>query len=250
MRLSAASDVGRWRQRNEDAYWAGPLSDRAWVLAVADGMGGHQAGDVASRVAIETLRDSLPEVLAAAETPASGLREAIERANQRILDLGRARGDLYGMGTTLTVALIEGLEAWIGHVGDSRAYLIRDSEIVQLTEDHSIVGELIRSGTLDETGAMVHPQRNLLTRALGAPLPLEVDVRGETLRAGDVLVLASDGLTSLVSSAELMRMVRDARPADFGALAERLVALANERGGYDNITAVLARVEGCEGVGG
>ncbi|MBE3589825.1 MAG: Stp1/IreP family PP2C-type Ser/Thr phosphatase [Firmicutes bacterium] len=242
MRVSAASDIGRWRQRNEDAYWAGRLDGGAWVLAVADGMGGHQAGDVASRVAVDTLREALPEVLATAATPALGLRAAVERAHERILQLGKSRGELYGMGTTLTAALVIRLEAWIAHVGDSRAYLVRGGEILQLTEDHSIVGELIRNGTLDEAGAMVHPQRNLLTRALGGPLPLEVDVRGQALRDGDVLVLASDGLTSLVSSAELVALVREAGPQDFDALAARLVALANERGGYDNITAVLARV--------
>lgn len=245
MLLSAASDVGRWRQRNEDAFWAAALGDAAWALAVADGMGGYQAGDVASRLAIETLESALPPCLAGDERPDACLRAAIGRANERILDLSHGRGDLTGMGTTLTVALIMRRHLWVGHIGDSRAYLIRDGTIRQLTEDHSIVGELIKSGSLDEAGAMTHPQRHLVTRGLGLPGPLHVDVVGEALLPADVVVVASDGLTSLVSSAEVMEIVRGAEAGGdeaFAGLARALVDLANERGGYDNITVVLARV--------
>lgn len=245
LEVSAATDVGRWRQRNEDAYWAAPLDPAAWVLAVADGMGGYQAGDVASRVALDTLARSLPSCLVRHRAPEDCLRDAIAQANERILELGRGRGELAGMGTTLTAALVLRRHLWVGHVGDSRAYLIRDGVIRQLTEDHSVVGELLRAGSIDERGAMSHPQRHLLTRGLGLRPELSVDVTDEALLPGDVVAVATDGLTSLVSSAEVMEHVRLAqaeRPEAFSQVAPRLVALANERGGYDNITVLIARI--------
>ncbi|MBX6351024.1 MAG: Stp1/IreP family PP2C-type Ser/Thr phosphatase [Clostridia bacterium] len=243
--VSAATDVGRWRQRNEDAYWAAALDRSAWVLAVADGMGGYQAGDVASRVALETLARVLPECLSRRRAPGACLREAIAHANARILELGRGQGELAGMGTTLTAAVVLRRHLWVGHVGDSRAYLIRDGAIRQLTEDHSVVGELLRAGSIDEAGAMSHPQRHLLTRGLGLRAEVEVDVADEALLPGDVVVVATDGLTSLVTSTEVMEHARRAAAAGreaFAQVADRLVALANERGGYDNITVLLALV--------
>ncbi len=244
MRVSLASHVGRVRDLNEDhlCVWDVPGRPDHTLLVVADGMGGHQAGEVASRLAVDSLRRYLAKALApdAAQADlARRLAGAIRAANRKVYRHGRGRMDLAGMGTTLTAALVAGDSLFLAHVGDSRAYMIRGGRIRQLTDDHSLVGELLRTGSLSEAEAMAHPQRHMLTRALGVERQTAVDVVRERLEPGDRLVLATDGLTALVSADEILAAVTN--PAeDFDQVAARLVGLANLRGGMDNVTVIVA----------
>jgi protein phosphatase len=230
MRVGAKSDQGRVRATNEDAYGILPN-----LLAVADGMGGVQAGEVASRMAIETLL-VYPFTGAAAED----LVAAIKQANRGIHGAAGGKPEWHGMGTTVTAALLAGDQCHIAQVGDSRCYLVRDGAIKRLTNDHSLVGELLRNGTISAKEAMAHPQRNLLTRALGTSDEVEVDLTTVQLLFDDLLILCTDGLSGVVTDDEILaEAVRHAEPQ---ATAEGLVALANAHGGPDNVTVVVAHV--------
>src|SRR5262245_21053001 len=232
MKLTAGvySDVGQLREINEDY----PLVDeRLALFAVADGMGGHQGGEVASRTAIEALRAAVASGLA--------INEAISRANDAVLK--RAAGDaaLAGMGTTMTAVVVVGAsQLLIGHVGDSRAYLLHDGELRRITEDHSLVEELVREGRLTPEQAEVHPQRAIITRALGVEQVLEVDLYTVPVEAGDRLVICSDGLTTMLRDRDVERIARG--ESDAQRAAEALVDAANEAGGEDNITVVILDV--------
>ena len=226
----AATDVGRVRDDNEDAYL---VDKRLSLFAVADGMGGHRAGEVASAAALEALRASI----------ASGdsIADAIRNANAAVLEKASDDSELMGMGTTLT-AVVPGSEhgVVIGHVGDSRAYIVHDGELEQLTDDHSLVEELVREGRLTHEQAEVHPQRSIITRALGIDAALEVDLVELPVQTGDRILLCSDGLTIMVRPAEIASILRrEAHPAQ---AAERLIDAANEAGGDDNVTAVVLDV--------
>jgi protein phosphatase len=226
----AATDVGRVREGNEDAYL---VDDAMGLVAVADGMGGHRAGEVASATALEALR--------AAITSGRPLRESIEDANDAVFTKSRTDQDLHGMGTTLTAGtLVAGGTLLVGHVGDSRAYLLRDGEMRQITEDHSLVEELVREGRLTADEAAVHPQRSIITRALGLDLAVEVDVYPVELAPGDRLLLCSDGLTGMVQPDDIAATLR--RESDPSRAAAQLVDLANHAGGEDNITVVVVAV--------
>ncbi len=229
------SDTGRQRRANEDAFLA-----RAPMFVVADGMGGAQAGEVASRLAVEAFAAGLPP----ADSPESQLAARVQEANGRIHALSRRDQERAGMGTTLTAALVDGDHVAIAHVGDSRAYVWRDGELTQLTRDHSLVDELVRRGRLTEEQAAEHPQRSIITRALGPEAGVEVDTMSFPARPGDVLLLCSDGLTSMVSPEEVARILGAA--GDLRAAGRRLVAAANAAGGRDNITVVVFRVEAGE----
>jgi protein phosphatase len=226
----AATDVGRVREGNEDAYL---VDDATGLVAVADGMGGHRAGEVASATALEALR--------AAITSGRPLRESIEDANDAVFTKSRTDQDLHGMGTTLTAGtLVAGGTLLVGHVGDSRAYLLHDGELRQITEDHSLVEELVREGRLTADEAAVHPQRSIITRALGLDLAVEVDVYPVELAPGDRLLLCSDGLTGMVQPDDIAATLR--RESDPHRAAAQLVDLANHAGGEDNITVVVVAV--------
>ena len=208
-----ASDLGRQRQGNEDNYFV-----RAPLFVVADGMGGAQAGEVASEMAVESFDGGLPD-----GSPADGLVSVIEEANRRIHDRSRTESQRAGMGTTVTAAYVGEQEVTIAHVGDSRAYVLRDGELTRLTRDHSLVGELVARGKLTEEQAETHPQRSVITRALGPEPEVQVDVQVYQARAGDVFMVCSDGLTSMVPEARVReilagrRLARDGRPrADHG----------------------------------
>jgi serine/threonine protein phosphatase PrpC len=224
------SDTGRQRRANEDRFYA-----RAPLFVVADGMGGAQAGEVASRLATEAFADGLPPDGSAEERLAGRVRAA----NRRIHERSRADEGLAGMGTTLTAAYADGDEVALAHVGDSRAYLLRGEELTRLTRDHSLVDELVRRGKLTEEEAAGHPQRSIITRALGPEADVEIDTSTHRLRDGDVLLLCSDGLTSMLAETEVAEILREAESLD--AAGHALVAAANEAGGRDNITVVLAR---------
>ncbi|MCU1459076.1 MAG: serine/threonine protein phosphatase [Actinomycetia bacterium] len=234
MRLlaGAATDVGMVREGNEDGFL---IDDRLQLFAVADGMGGHQAGEVASATALEALRASV--------AAGTALESAVTAANSAVFEKASADEALRGMGTTLTTLSIDpdGAELLIGHVGDSRAYLIRDGELRQITEDHSLVEELVREGRLTPEQADVHPQRSIITRALGIDADVNVDLVPVEIRPGDRILLCSDGLTTMLRTSDIATILR--REPDPGRAADLLVDAANAAGGEDNITAVIIEVE-------
>jgi PPM family protein phosphatase len=226
------TDTGRQRRDNEDSMFA-----RAPVFVVADGMGGAQAGEVASRMAVEAFEPDLGASGSAEER----LAERISEANRRIYDLSRSHKEHEGMGTTVTAAYVDDTDLAIAHVGDSRAYLFRHGELTRLTEDHSLVEELVRRGKLTEEQAAEHPQRSVITRALGPEATVDVDTWSYPVRDGDVLLLCSDGLTSMISQQQISEIL--ATSSDLGQAGDRLIRAANEAGGRDNITVILFRLE-------
>ena len=232
MRLvfGAATDVGRVREGNEDGY----LIDEAMgLVALADGMGGHLGGEVASATVLEALR--------AGVTSGNPLRESMEEANRSVYAKSLTDPSLHGMGTTLTAGtLVTGGTLLIGHVGDSRAYLFRDGELRRITTDHSHVEELVRDGKITEDEAAVHPMRSVITRALGIDETVDVDVYPVELAPGDLIVLCSDGLTDMVHEDTIAAELR--RESDATRAATRLVDTANRAGGVDNITVVVIAV--------
>jgi PPM family protein phosphatase len=226
---AGVSDTGRRRRRNEDSYVVRPP-----LFAVADGMGGAQAGELASRLATEALAGSGD---GAAKSAEERVLERIRAANRSVYDRSHADTAVSGMGTTMTVACVDGEDVVVGHVGDSRAYLVRDGEIEQLTHDHSLVGELVRSGELSPEEAEGHPQRSVITRALGTDPDVEIDAFTLVGQPGDIVLLCSDGLTTMVSDDDILETI-EAHRADLHAAAEQLVSRANRGGGDDNITVV------------
>ena len=228
---TVATDVGRQRRDNEDSSYASGS-----VFVVADGMGGAQSGEVASKIVVDAFSSGLPETGTAEER----LAVVVQRANREIHERSRSEAANAGMGTTVTAAYLDGDAIAIAHVGDSRAYLLRGGELRRLTEDHSLVEELVRGGRLTEEEAAEHPQRSVITRALGIEPLVEIDTWTYPLRPGDVVLLCSDGLTSMVSEQQLQRVVVAA--PTLNEAAQRLIGAANEAGGRDNITVVLFRV--------
>jgi PPM family protein phosphatase len=225
------SDVGRQRQGNEDNYFV-----QSPLFVVADGMGGAQAGEVASEMAVEAFRGGIGD-----GQPEDHLVEIIRGANRRIHDASRSESAHQGMGTTCTAIYVDTDEVVLAHVGDSRAYLFRGGDLTRLTHDHSLVGELVDRGRLTEEQAEVHPQRNVITRALGPEADVQVDTERIEAREGDVFLICSDGLTSMIREQAILPILREQ-----GSLAEAgrgLIAAANEAGGRDNITVVLLRIE-------
>ncbi|MHB1419289.1 MAG: Stp1/IreP family PP2C-type Ser/Thr phosphatase [Bacillota bacterium] len=238
MWFKAISDVGLVRKGNEDSYLVCPEKG---LFIVADGMGGHRAGEVASQKAVEVVRDHLGRSVAPSDDPLESLLQAVSEANRVIYHQSISNPDLEGMGTTLTVGLIKSGVLYIAHVGDSRAYLLRDREGRLITNDHSLVGELMRSGSLTENEALVHPQRHMLTRALGTAPEVEIDLAQITLYRGDYLLFCTDGLTQYVTLDEIVENVY--KNVDLDEAAASMFRSALARGGQDNITLVLARCE-------
>ncbi|MDF2750950.1 MAG: protein serine/threonine phosphatase [Gaiellaceae bacterium] len=231
-RSAGVTDTGRRRRRNEDSYVCEPP-----LFAVADGMGGAQAGEVASRLAAAVLQEVNGEQLSR-----GAIVELIQEANRRVFQRSNEDAAASGMGTTLTVALVESSDTVaIGHVGDSRAYRVRDGRLEQLTEDHSLVGEMMRSGKLSAEEAEAHPQRSVITRALGTEPDVDVDTFAVETQPGDVFLLCSDGLTTMVPDREILSLL-DASGGDLERAARRLVEAANRSGGEDNITVVVFEI--------
>jgi len=224
---AVASDTGRRRRRNEDNYVVAPP-----LFAVADGMGGAQAGEVASQLAASALEAGDSDGLEGTK----GIDSLIQEANRRIYDRASTDPTASGMGTTMTVALVEGMTVTIGHVGDSRAYLIREGQLSRLTNDHSWVFEQVQAGMLTEAEAEKHPLRNVITRALGGALSVNPDAAEVDTRPGDVVLLCSDGLTGMVPEGEILRVVTQTH--DLDKASQQLIDTANERGCVDNVTAI------------
>jgi protein phosphatase len=244
------TDVGRKRRHNEDAYL---IDEERGLFVVADGMGGHAAGEVASRITVE----SIQEYIAATEEEhesswpfgfnsrvsleGNRLTTAVEKANEKVMRAVQNRPELKGMGTTVVAALFDGERATLVHVGDSRAYLFRDGELRRLTDDHSWVQEQVNAGILSEDEAKSHPLKNVVTRALGGAAHVSVDLIEVPVRAGDRYLLCSDGLTGMLPDEELYEHFRAAGPLD--TTVRSLIEVANTRGGVDNITAILVEVK-------
>ena len=241
MRLGESAgrtDPGRVRRRNEDTFVLDPP-----LFAVADGMGGAQAGEVASRLAAAAFREYHEADRLA---PDERLQAIIQEANRRIYDRALSDSNVSGMGTTVTAALLIGGRVTLGHVGDSRAYRIREGELEQLTEDHSLVGDLMRSGRLTAEEAEAHPQRSVITRALGTDPEVDVDTSVVDAQPGDLFLLCSDGLTTMVADEDILGILAAAPALDDAA--RELVRAANTGGGEDNVTVVLFGVVGDEAV--
>lgn len=228
---AAKSDTGRQRHTNEDSYYT-----RAPVFAVADGMGGASGGEVAARMATE----AVAAVEANSKDIEQALKEAASRANAEIWGYASQDPSRVGMGTTLTMLVVGTDDVSIAHVGDSRTYILRDGKLRLLTRDHSLVEELRRQGTISQEEAESHPQRSIITRALGPAPEVEIDSFTHAARDGDTYLLCSDGLTTMVSDARIEEIMRDSRTVDDAAGA--LVSEANSNGGRDNITVVLVRI--------
>ena len=238
MLASIASDVGRVRETNEDAYCLCQLltAGRPLLLAVADGMGGYVDGEIASRLAVRQLRLDLEQYRGNQSDYLPRLVASFEAANQAVFEAARG-----SMGTTLTSALLLGDRLLLAHVGDSRAYLLREGSLQQLTHDHSLVGLMVRNGELDEDEAMHHPHRHLLMRALGTESTVAVDTAEFKVEPGDIILLCTDGLTNLVQGDEVVEALGSRKI--LSPVATDLVQLANSRGGSDNITVMAVGVE-------
>ena len=241
---AVVSDAGRARDHQEDtaAFFAPPdatvLAQRGYLLVVADGMGGHNAGEIASQAAVGELERVY--YLGSGDDLASGLSQAVHAANQAVYKLAQADARRQGMGTTVAAAVVHARGLWVANVGDSRVYLVRGGQIKQITRDHSWVEEQVRAGVLTPEQARLHPQRNIITRAIGTNASVEADFFTGTLQAHDIIVLCSDGLTGHLADAEILEVVSQLAPEP---AARRLVDLANERGGLDNLSVIVARLE-------
>ena len=230
-RTVALTDTGRKRRHNEDVYVVDPP-----IFAIADGMGGANAGEVAAALAADALRET-----ADGGSGEDAVVTLIQEANRRVYQRSSEDAAASGMGTTMTVALVEGDTVAFGHVGDSRAYLIRDSKLEQVTEDHSLVAELVRSGKLSPEDAETHPQRSVITRALGTDPDVDPDTFSIPSRPGDLFMLCSDGLTSMVEDQVILACIEKNRN-DLQATAKALIRAANKGGGEDNITVVFFEI--------
>jgi len=228
VRVGAASDIGQVREGNEDAY----LVDEP-LFAVADGMGGHRGGEVASSLALETIQRSFRR--------SGSLGEHVEEANRSVFERSQLDRNVAGMGTTLTAALVEGERVRLAHVGDSRAYLFREGELHRLTEDHTLVHRMVREGEISEAEAETHPHRSILTRALGVDPGVQVDEGYVEVAPGDRLLLCTDGLTGMLSEERIREILEET--ADPHRAVDRFVQEANRAGGVDNITAVILDFE-------
>jgi protein phosphatase len=247
----ARSDVGRKRKGNEDALFLNPEQK---LYVVADGMGGHAAGEVASRVAVDAINEFVNLTGGNEEITwpfglddtisyeGNRLKTAIRHANRRVLEATRESAEYEGMATTVAAVLVDGDTANLAHVGDSRIYLWSGGQISQLTSDHSWVNEQIQSGVISPEQARNHPLRNVVTRALGGRSDLLVDIQSRRMGPGDVLLLCSDGLTTMIPDEEIARILGEAE-GDVARAATSLVEQANDKGGEDNITVVLLKFE-------
>jgi len=228
------TDKGLVRKENEDAFC---IEEDLGLLAVADGMGGHASGEVASKMAIEILKESLGKE----GQPLPGrLSSGVRLANRTIYDAAQSQSQLNGMGTTLTALQLEGNRLSIAHVGDSRAYLIRGGVIEQITDDHTIISEQVARGMMTKEEAARSDMRNILSRALGIASEVDVDVEELTVSEGDQFVVCSDGLSELISEDEILSEVQSTKRPDLAC--NELVNLANQRGGEDNVTVIVAHL--------
>lgn len=240
MKYAAGTDRGLLRDINEDSYMIIPgCSDTSCAFVIADGLGGHNSGEIASRMAVEHIRDNLDAAgCFDGENASEKLEALVKKVNTAVYERSLGGAEVSGMGTTLTMAVITGSTLTAAHVGDSRLYLIRNGVIRQLTDDHSYIGELVRQGKLTREEAEKHPRKNIITRAIGSCPELEVDIISHRIEADDIYVLCTDGLTNMVSESEIVEIVSGSEPETACA---RLIEAANRQGGEDNITVIVIK---------
>jgi protein phosphatase len=250
LKAAGLTHVGRQRQHNEDSYL---VEQDAHLFLVADGMGGHAAGEIASRIAVDSISEFILHTKEDDGTwphaydeqykrSTNRLMAAVRLANTRVLEAMRKDARLRGMGTTVVACLADDETMSFAHVGDSRAYMIRNNQLSRITNDHSWVFEQVQAGMLTEAEAEKHPLRNVITRALGGALQVTPDASEIEMKAGDVYLLCSDGLTGMVPEDEILRVVTQSN-GDIERACQQLIEAANERGGLDNVTAILVKSE-------
>lgn len=237
MKTFSVTNIGKRRQMNQDYMFTsetavGKLPN---LFLVADGMGGHKAGEYASKFTVETIVETIGQSVH--EEPVTAIRQAVQRANTLLIEEANTDASKKGMGTTIVAAVIAGTRLYAANVGDSRLYVVNYESITQITRDHSLVEEMVRLGEMDKADAKDHPDKNIITRAVGAASEVSVDFFEVELKAGDTVLLCSDGLTNMVDDEEMKKIVLGQR--DIVEKAEKLVETANENGGKDNITVVL-----------
>lgn len=238
MEIGFRTDVGRKRKSNQDAVGVFQNQEKVKLAIVADGMGGHQAGDVASHLTVFDLGEAWKNSnLTEQEDVIQWLLKQIQQENEEIFDKGQEDPSKAGMGTTIVAVVIIDQTVLLAHVGDSRFYLVRNGKIKQITEDHSLVNELVKSGEITPEMASHHPRKNVLVRSIGIPGTVEVDLTALEVTVGDKLLLCSDGLTNMVSDQDIMTIIDQA--ANLDEALDKLIEAANEAGGTDNITVLL-----------
>lgn len=249
MRSFGKTDIGLVRKVNEDSFMCEKLEgiDGSYLYIVADGMGGHNAGEVASSMAVQEvalyLRENIETLKLGDKEIQDLIRNAILYANEKIYKTSIIKSNCLGMGTTLSMALVKDNRIYIGHVGDSRIYLIRNNVILRLTEDHSLVAELIKTGTIKPEEANNHPQKNVITKALGTEYTIEPDVSQRDLQWDDFILICTDGLSNVVCEEDMVYAVQNT--SDLSEACELLINKAKESGGFDNITTVVVQM--CKG---
>lgn len=239
MNTYSITDIGKRRSANQDFVYASdqPVGNLPNLMIVADGMGGHNAGDLASRCTVESMVEYIEN--ASEKRPIPLISSAIHHANELVIEKSRSDKELEGMGTTVVAATVKDGYLYVANVGDSRLYLI-DQEIEQITRDHSLVEEMIRVGELQRKDARSHPDRNVITRAIGVRTPVRIDFFDVKLEEGDKVLLCSDGLTTMVEDEEILHIVK--KSASAKEAAQRLITEANKNGGKDNISVILAEI--------
>lgn len=245
MRFGVKTDKGRVRELNEDNYnMIAGYSGVPVSFIVADGMGGHNSGEIASKVAVDYVSNCILELtgMFSEKEDLSGIiRDIVEKANTAVYSLAKEQESTHGMGTTLILAMAFNKKLYIGHVGDSRAYIYRGENLIRITTDHSYIEELIQAGTLSIEEAENHPNKNIITRALGGAETIEVDTLVCNIKENDVFILCTDGLTNMVSEKEIKDIIESVDDPELACI--RLVDLANEKGGEDNITVIMFKNE-------
>lgn len=239
MQISVKTDIGRERKVNEDYYYVSEENSKIKLFIIADGMGGYNAGEVASRMATESIKEYVEKHFekskSSREAIVAMLNKAVEYANSVVYKKAKGNKDLEGMGTTLDVCLIYNSKMYVAHIGDSRVYRIRKEFLRKITKDHSYVQTLIEGGKITKEEAYNHPKRNMLTRALGCVENVEPDIYVKTFLKGDTLIMTTDGLTNMVRENEIYNIIKESKQE----AVEKLVNKANENGGYDNITVII-----------
>jgi len=239
MRAFAKTDIGKMRNMNQDCIYVSPEDDSLKLYILADGMGGYNGGEIASRLAVDSAKNYIKNYFSSIQLDRESimqfLKEAIDYTNKMVYERARSDKELEEMGTTLEICLIHGNKVFIAHVGDSRIYRIRKSFIRKLTTDHSYVEKLVKDGTITRQEALTHPKKNMLTQAIGCEKNIEPQIMVKGFLKDDILLICSDGLTNMVSENEIYGIVR----TDVEKANEVLVSRANEHGGYDNISVII-----------
>lgn len=244
MVIAVCSDIGKIREINQDSYYFIDSSDLP-LFVVADGMGGHKAGEIASLIVTETVKEMYDqfkeEILRDELTIKDFISKTLNEANLRIYNKSNSIDEYKGMGTTVTMAIIYENILYIGQIGDSRGYLLRDEKLLQITQDHSLVAELLRNGSISEKDALNHPQKNIITRALGTDENVEIDIYDKELLKDDIIFLCTDGLTNMVNNDSIKDLLLNGE--DIQKNCEVLINMANDSGGVDNITAMIIKFD-------